>query len=131
MYIYGKESKEKLETVHTDLREVLYRAINFMDIKILEGGRTLERQKQLFAEGATKTLASKHLITPENPVSRAVDIAPYPIDWENRERFHYMAGIIRGIAIGMGLDIRWGGDWDNDGEILDNDFDDLVHFELR
>ena len=62
---------------------------------------------------------------------KAVDVAPYPVDWEDRERFHYMGGMLRGIGHQMGLKIRWGGDWDSDGEIKDNSFDDLVHVEIR
>jgi hypothetical protein len=38
--------------------------------------------------------------------------------------------MLRGIAHEMGVKIRWGGDWDSDGEIKDNSFDDLVHVEL-
>jgi len=59
-----------------------------------------------------------------------VDVAPYPIQWKDRERFHYMGGIVRGVASQMGVKVRWGGDWDSDGEIKDNNFDDLVHIEL-
>ena len=60
-----------------------------------------------------------------------MDLAPYPIDWEDRERFHYMGGMVRGIGQQMGVNIRWGGDWDSDGEVKDNGFDDLVHVEIR
>jgi len=45
--------------------------------------------------------------------------------------FHYMGGMLRGIGHSMGLKIRWGGDWDSDGDINDNKFDDLVHVEIR
>ena len=56
---------------------------------------------------------------------------PYhPIDWNDRERFTYMGGMIRGIALKLGYPIRWGGDWDSDGDLKDNSFDDLVHIEL-
>ena len=69
---------------------------------------------------------SRHNLVP----SMAVDVCPYPIDWNDRERFSYFAGYVRGVAAGMGIDIRWGGDWDSDGEVKDNSFDDLPHFEL-
>ena len=42
-----------------------------------------------------------------------------------------MGGMIRGIGKQLGVKIRWGGDWDSDGEIKDNNFDDLVHVEIR
>lgn len=60
----------------------------------------------------------------------AVDVVPYPVDWDDRERFAYFAGIVKGIAFSMGLEIRWGGDWDQDGKTLDEIFSDMPHFEL-
>ena len=69
---------------------------------------------------------SKHNATP----SRAVDIAPYPINWGDRERMTLFAGISLGVADAKGIALRWGGDWDRDFQVVDNGFDDLVHFEL-
>tara|TARA_Y100000296_G_scaffold48644_1_gene55751 strand:+ start:3390 stop:3692 length:303 start_codon:yes stop_codon:yes gene_type:complete len=96
-----------------------------MDVTIIEGLRTKERQEELVSQGKSQTKFSKHI------EGRAVDLAPYPIDWKDRERFHYMGGMVRGIGKQMGVDVRWGGDWDSDGEIKDNKFDDLVHVEIR
>jgi len=62
--------------------------------------------------------------------SLAVDVAPYPIDWNDRERFCYFAGYVKGIAKSLGTELRWGGDWDRDTQVKDNNFDDLPHFEL-
>ena len=42
-----------------------------------------------------------------------------------------MGGMIRGIAKQLNVPVRWGGDWDSDGDIKDNGFDDLVHIEIR
>jgi hypothetical protein len=42
-----------------------------------------------------------------------------------------MGGMVRGIAKALNLKVRWGGDWDSDGEIKDNSFDDLVHIEIK
>jgi peptidoglycan L-alanyl-D-glutamate endopeptidase CwlK len=95
-----------------------------MDVTIIEGVRSQERQDRLVAEGKSKTKFSKHI------TGRAVDLAPYPIDWEDRDRFHYMGGMLRGIAHQMGVKVIWGGDWNGDGETKDNNFDDLVHIEL-
>ena len=55
----------------------------------------------------------------------------YPIDWEDRERFSYFAGFVKGVAWRLNIRVRWGGDWDGDTELSDNNFDDLVHFELK
>tara|TARA_R110002020_G_scaffold30490_2_gene96036 strand:+ start:109 stop:489 length:381 start_codon:yes stop_codon:yes gene_type:complete len=125
MYKFGKRSKERLRGVHPKLVNVLNELIKIMDVTIIEGLRSEERQKELLEQGKTKTKFSKHI------KGKAVDLAPYPIDWEDRERFHYMGGMIRGIGKQLNTDIRWGGDWDSDGEIKDNSFDDLVHVEIR
>tara|TARA_R100001463_G_scaffold74325_2_gene128307 strand:+ start:122 stop:499 length:378 start_codon:yes stop_codon:yes gene_type:complete len=124
MYKFGKRSREKLKGVNPKLINVLNELIKVMDVTIIEGVRTQERQNQLVKEGASKTKFSKHI------TGKAVDLAPYPIAWEDRDRFHYMGGMIRGIAKQMNVKIRWGGDWDNDGDTRDNSFDDLVHVEL-
>jgi len=100
--------------------------VKHFDCTILEGSRTEERQKELIAEGKSKTMKSKHLRSP----SLAIDCVPYPVDWEDRERITYFAGFVMGIAKAKGIDLRWGGDWDQDTEVKDNGFDDLVHFEL-
>ena len=125
MFKFGKRSKERLKGVNPKLVNVLNELIKIMDVTIIEGLRTEKRQNELLAQGKSKTKYSKHL------EGKAVDLAPYPIDWEDRERFHYMGGMIRGIGKQQGVDIRWGGDWDSDGEIKDNSFDDLVHVEIK
>lgn len=125
MYRFGKKSKERLKGVDSNLVKVLNELIKIMDVTIIEGVRSKERQEQLLAQGKTKTKYSKHI------TGKAVDLAPYPINWEDREMFHYMGGMLRGIGQSMELKIRWGGDWDFDGDINDNKFDDLVHVEIR
>jgi len=124
MYKLGKKSQERLRGVNSQLVNILFELVKIMDITVIEGVRTQERQDKLVAEGKSKTKFSKHI------TGQAVDLAPYPIDWEDRDRFHYMGGMLRGIAKQMGVDVRWGGDWDSDGETKDNNFDDLVHLEL-
>jgi len=125
MYKFGKRSKERLKGVKPELVNVLNELVKIMDVTVIEGLRTKERQEELVASGASKTKYSKHL------EGKAVDLAPYPIDWKDRDRFHYMGGMIRGIAKQLNVNVRWGGDWDGDGETKDNGFDDLVHVELR
>ena len=122
---FGKRSKERLRGVDTRLVNVLNELIKIMDVTIIEGLRSKQRQEILLKEGKTKTKFSKHI------EGKAVDLAPYPIDWEDRDRFHYMGGMIRGIAKQLNINVRWGGDWDSDGETKDNRFDDLVHVEIR
>ena len=122
---FGRRSKERLKGVDTKLVNVLNELIKIMDVTIIEGLRSEESQEKLLKECKTKTKFSKHI------QGKAVDLAPYPIDWEDRERFHYMGGMVRGIGKQLNVNIRWGGDWDSDGEIADNSFDDLVHVEIK
>jgi len=121
---FGKKSMERLRGVDAQLVNVLNELIKIMDVSIIEGLRSEERQIELVAKGLSKTEFSKHL------EGKAVDLSPYPIDWEDRDRFHYMGGMIRGIAQQLGINVRWGGDWDSDSETKDNNFDDLCHIEL-
>ena len=122
---FGKRSKERLKGVDVKLVNVLNELVKIMDVTIIEGLRTKERQEELVKQGASKTKFSKHI------EGKAVDVAPYPIDWEDRDRFHYMGGMIRGIGQQLNIPVRWGGDWDSDGEKKDNRFDDLVHVEIK
>lgn len=124
MYKFGKRSRERLQGVDAKLVNVLNELIKLMDVTIIEGKRSQERQDELVAQGKSKTKFGKHV------QGKAVDLAPYPIDWDNRDGFHYMGGMIRGIAHRLGVKVRWGGDWDSDGDVKDNSFDDLVHVEL-
>ncbi len=122
---FGRKSKERLKGVDTRLVNVLNELIKIMDVTIIEGVRSAERQEELVKKGASKVKYSKHMD------GKAVDLAPYPIDWKNRDGFHYMGGMIRGIAKQLNVPVRWGGDWDSDGDVKDNGFDDLVHIEIR
>jgi len=121
---FGKRSRERMKGVDSRLIEVVNELIKLMDVTIIEGLRTKERQDELVKSGASKTKFSKHI------EGKALDLAPYPIDWTNRDGFYYMGGMIRGIAQQLGHNIRYGGDWDSDGDTKDNNFDDLVHIEI-
>ena len=126
---FGKRSKERLATCEKDLQMLFNEVIRYVDCSILEGHRKKDRQNSLYEEGKTKVKypRGRHNASP----SRAVDVVPYPIDWEDRERMTLFAGFVLGIASQMGINIRWGGDWDKDFEVKDNKFDDFPHFELK
>ena len=126
---FGTRSKRNLYTAHPDLIRLFEEVVKNFDCTVIEGHRSKERQNKLFDEGKSKLKypKGKHNATPSN----AVDVAPYPIDWSDRDRFHYFAGYVIGIASSMGIKIRWGGDWDMDTQTKDNNFDDLPHFELK
>ena len=131
MYHYSKKSQSMIETVCPELKSLLAEAIKYVDVTILEGHRTKTRQEELVKTGKSKTMNSKHCFYP----SKAVDIAISPIDWDNRERFFFLGGLMTALAAKHGIKIRWGGDWNGKG-LFNTDFpkekrfDDLVHFEL-
>jgi len=129
MYSFGSTSQERLEQLDIRLQDILKEAIKFYDFTIITGYRNKEEQDKMFNERKSKLKypKSKHN---QNP-SKAVDIAPYPIDWNDTNRFVYLAAIIQYIAFSKGVKIRWGGNWDMDNDIIkDQTFNDLLHFEI-
>lgn len=129
-------SINNLNTCDERLQEIFIEVAKVYDIRVLEGVRSWARQRELYEQGKTKLLppAGKHNPDTEGDVdykSLAVDVAPYPIDWKDAKRFCYLAGIVMGIAAQLGYKVRWGGNWDMDQTIIDDqNFDDLPHFEL-
>lgn len=130
MPTFGKASQERLDTCHPDLQKLMSEVIKLYNFSVLEGERTLEKQQEYFRDKKSKldgiVKKSKHQSSP----SLAVDIIPYPIDWEDRERFYFLAGLVFAKAHELDIKIRWGGDWDNDKSFKDQSFNDLPHFEL-
>jgi len=126
---FGKSSRKRLKTCDEKLQMLFNEVIKAFDCSILVGHRGEDDQNKAYAEGNSQLRwpKGKHNKKP----SIAVDVAPYPIDWEDRERFSYFAGFVKGVAWRLNIPIRWGGDWDGDNDLSDNNFDDLVHFELK
>lgn len=125
---FSKTSLDRLGTCDNRLQLVLTTVIKHFDCKVIEGHRGKDLQTEFFETGRSQVEFpdSKHNTSP----SRAVDVAPWPIDWNDRDRFHYFAGVVIATGRSLGVELRWGGDWDRDTEVRDNGFDDLVHFEL-
>ena len=126
---FSTRSKSRLHTCDQRLVDLFKEVVKHFDCTIIEGHRGQKKQDEAYNKGNSKVKwpNGKHNKSP----SIAVDVAPYPIDWADRDRFHYFSGFVLGIASQMGLNIRWGGDWDQDTKTKDNRFDDLVHFEIR
>jgi len=128
-YRFGKRSLENLKGVHPDLVKVANTAISLgvMDFSITTGVRTVKEQERLYAQGRTQpgpivtwTLNSRHLIK-DDGYGHAIDVAPYPINWEDVEAFHQLGGLIKAAAAFEKIDIDWGYDlWGKD----------LPHFQL-
>lgn len=134
-YKFSQKSIERLHTCDVFLVDIMQEALmrSAIDFGIAEGYRTPERQRQLFDEGKSKidgiSKRGKHNFNP----SRAVDIYA----WVNgkvcydKHALCFLAGVILSRAKELSVPLRWGGNWDMDGEIItDQTFQDLVHFEL-
>lgn len=117
-YVLGKRSRERLQGVHPDLVAVVERAIevSVVDFTVLEGVRSVARQRELFNKGASKTMNSRHL------TGHAVDLAPWPIDWNDLGRFRTLAEAVKMASVELGVPVVWGGEW--------RSFYDGPHFEL-
>ena len=143
MFKFRKRSLDQLATCHEDLQAILKESLNrsYVDFGVSEGYRSLDRQLDLYREGKTKvdgiSEKSKHNTKP----SLAADIFIYVRS--NKQLAYdynhlcYVAGVIQSTAIELfnkGIikhKIRWGGNWDSDGIIInDQSFQDLPHFEL-
>ena len=129
MPYFGKSSKNRLSTCDDRLQKVFNEVIKHVDCSVLEGHRSKDRQNKLYEEEKTKVKYphGRHNRQP----SSAVDVTPYPVDWKDRERQTLFAGFVIGVASQMGINLRWGGDWDQDFQVVDNRFDDFPHFELK
>ena len=128
MPTYSDRSKNRLKTCDQRLQLIFNKAIEHFDNTILYGYRNDADQQQLFKEGKSQKEFpnSRHNVYP----SMAVDAAPYPIDWNDLERFRYFNGFIMGIAAGLGIHLRCGCDWNMDTQLKDNKFDDYCHYEI-
>ncbi len=125
---YSQRSKDKLSSCDQKLQDIFNEIIKHVDCTIITGHRGKEEQNEMHRTGKSQLQFpdGKHNSDP----SRSVDAAPYPIDWKDRERATLFAGYVIGIARMQGFTLRWGGDWDRDWQVKDNNFDDLWHFEL-
>lgn len=137
VYKFGQRSLNKLATVDPRLREVMIEALakGLIDFAVVEGRRSKERQEALLFEGRTKVHwpNSKHNVVNPDDLAKAVDVVPWVNGKPSYHREHciFLAGVIRTVAVDSNINLRWGGNWDRDGEpITDQRFDDLVHFEI-
>ena len=106
MYTFGKRSEENITGVHPALIRVVRRAMSMqvMDFSIIEGFRTDERQEKLYDQGRTTkgaivtwTLNSRHKMQPSG-YGEAFDLTPYPIDWEDENKFWMLRGVMLAAA---------------------------------
>jgi peptidoglycan LD-endopeptidase CwlK len=134
MKAFDDVSKRRLIGVHPDMIRVMTAALQVapFPFRVIDGLRTLERQRELVRIGKSKTMNSRHLPHPSDGLSRAVDIVPLvDLDGDGRietdELFNWpqlrkLAAIIKAEAARLGIAIEWGGDWKS--------FPDGPHWQL-
>ena len=116
----------RLTGVNRDLVRVVNRAASICPIKfmVVEGVRTIAKQREYFLAGKSKTLRSRHLD------GHAVDLAPIvdtdgdgdlELSW-NLKDFKPIAAAMKQAAKELNVGIEWGGDWKS--------FVDAPHFQL-
>lgn len=117
---FSAKSREELGSCHPDLQEIAYELIKEMDVMILCGHRGQREQDSAFNNGKSRLRwpKSNHNTTP----SRAMDVAPCPLDWNDIARFNEMLDKIEEIADRLKIRIRLGRDFS---------FKDYPHVELH
>jgi len=117
-YKLGTRSLQNLSGVHPDLVAVVKLAITIteQDFTVIEGVRNINRQRELLKAGKSTTMNSRHI------TGHAVDMVPWPVDWNDLERFEVMSEAMKAAAEELDIPIVWGGDWKS--------FYDAPHFEL-
>ena len=122
--ILGRRSLERLVGVHPDLVRVVHKAVDLCtiadkDFTVLEGLRTEDRQRVLVAQGASKTMRSRHL------TGHAVDLGAWvdgQVDW-HWNLYDELAGIVKDAARAVDVPVEWGGE-------AFGTFKDGPHFQL-
>lgn len=132
----GTTSMLRLKDVKPILRKVVERAIQIttVDFLVVEGKRSLKRQQELYAIGRTVpgkkvtwTMESKHIS------GDAVDLVPFvdgKADWDDLKKFDEIYKAMMAAAKELGVELRYGGDWDRDGILREKGETDSPHFEL-
>ena len=119
-FALSSKSLSRLAGVHPRLQAIVKLAITIstVDFAVLEGVRTIERQKELLAKGASKTMRSRHLTGHAVDLGAIVD-GQVRWDWPLYDQLAIAMGQ---AAHQLGTPIEWGGDWTS--------FRDGPHFQL-
>ena len=139
MPVFSEHSKKLLSEAHPVLQQLMNLVIEYKDIKIVAGKRSVQQQRLNVQKGVSKTMNSRHISRKGEDFCRAVDVQPYPRPKNGRdlrEELTLLAGMVYGLAIAQGIEVsrsglRWGGDWNCNLKVEDNSFDDLFHFEYN
>lgn len=142
MAVFGATSRERMKDLHPKLVEILKKSILIIDFAVVQTHRSVAEQQRLYAQGRTLPgpivthidgvrRKSKHNHKP----SLAADCCPWKpgvgLDWNDRESFSVMGGVFLAIAQELHIDVRWGGNWDEDAYFREKgDNWDMPHLEL-
>lgn len=112
MFQLSERDLARLSHVHPDLVAVVKRAAEHSEsvFIVVEGVRTLARQKTLVATGKSKTMNSRHLIA-KNGFAHAVDLVIVSGGVARWDRGGEVAKAMKRAAEDLGIEIEWGGDW--------------------
>ncbi len=132
---FSESSMQKLRTCDPELQILFNYVIRYFDCTIVcgERGKTAQNKAYKDRTSTKKYPNSKHNSFP----SKAVDVVPYPIEWENTDRMRYFIGFVKGVAqmlkeySTMDKEIVTGIDWDNDTVLKDQRFNDCPHFQVK
>ena len=126
---FSSRSLIALRQAHPKLQEVAYRAIERHDFTVICGHRGRAEQEAAYRKGTSNARfgQSPHNFTP----SLAIDIVPYPLDWDDTAAFKKMGDVFMSCARELKIPVRWGADWDRDDRHSDESFLDWPHFELH
>lgn len=141
----SKAGMERLSHCDEKLQRVFNKVIQEFDFSVTCGHRTKGEQLQLFKQGRIlidgvwvktgKTVTNidgykkigKHNYYP----SKAIDVVPYPVDWNDLSRFKELHKVVMRVASEEGVELVWGADWDSDGDIAEHSLQDYPHYELK
>lgn len=129
-FIFSQRSKNKLIGVNPLLVKIAYRAleISTADFAVIEGVRTLEKQKENVKKGVSKTLNSRHL------TGDAIDILPSAIKPGMEWQPHFFEPILRAFKQATdeeGVTLRFGKNWKSDPNLpVETRFPDYPHIEV-
>ena len=132
---FGMLSEQRLSTVHPALREIARRALELseIDFGVSCGWRSKADQEKAFKGGFSKVRFPNSAHNP-SPAC-AIDIIPYPfVGWNDKRLVPQLVEISEAFfkaSKELGVDIRWGGDFNRDGNKTTSDGWDKMHYELH
>lgn len=156
---FGERSQKQMVGLHPDLLRVLNKAAEMADpatedFMILEGGRTKERMMETWGQGRSVSELARWNIPasyakPNQPkvtwlnnpfmsnhrkhddgFYHAIDICPFPVDFKTVKKYVKLYTLIMGAARVLGVHLRSGMDWDEDGHLMEKGETDLGHYEI-